>query len=319
MSRVVLTESGRSTGGLRPANLAAGYSEPVEQLGPSSVSVVVCTMNSISSIERCLKSLRASDIGELIVVDASSTDGTRAVAEAVADLVLDDPGTGLGRARNIGISHTNGRLILNMGSDNVLPRGQLERMIATLTELNVQGVSARTVIEGTDYPSRGLNAWRTGRFQPGPAAVIGTPTLFVGDLLRQQPYDADRRFSDDSELCERWARDLGARFAISDAYVTEVGKTSWSEVVTRCRMYGISDLEVFSRGRESGWSLQRQATSLLHPLRADLLTPLSRLPKAEAVAALPFLAAFAGLRYGYWAERAVSGVIRSSGPSSART
>lgn len=273
---------------------------------PDDVSAVVCTLNSRSAIERCLTSLRDSGVGELIVVDAHSTDGTREVVQRLADMVLDDPGIGLGPARNIGIAVTTRALVLNMGSDNVMPPGQLQRMIDDLQEQGVQGVSARTLIEGSDYVAYGLNAWRTGRFVPGPAAVIGTPTLFVGDLLRGHPYDASRRFSDDSELCERWARERGARFAISRAYVLEVGKASWDEVVVRCRMYGISDEEVFSSGRRSGWSLARQARSLLHPVRADLVEPLARLGLRQALTSAPFLTAFAAMRYGYWGRAAVT-------------
>lgn len=267
---------------------------------PPDVSAVVCTKDSISGIERCLMSLRESGVGELIVVDAHSTDGTREVAQRLADRVLEDPGTGLGNARNIGIAATSLGLILNMGSDNVMPQGQLQRMIDALTTGGYQGVSAQTLIDGSDYPSRGLNAWRRGRFVPGPAAVIGTPTLFDGNLLRAQPYDAGRVFSDDSELCERWHREFDASFAISDAHVLEIGKSTWPEVLVRCRMYGISDNEVYRHGSASGWSIQRRAASLLHPVKVDLIQPLTRLPVVEAVATAPFLAAFAGMRYASW-------------------
>lgn len=264
------------------------------------VSAVICTKNSITGIEGCLESLRAAGVGEIIVVDAHSTDGTREVANAIADLVLEDPGTGLGNARNIGIAHTTRPLILNMGSDNVMPPGQLQIMIDSLRNSEYQGVSAQTLIEGSDYVSRGLNAWRRGRFMPGPAAVIGTPTLFQGDLLRKHPYDPSRVFSDDSELCERWAREFRAKFAISDAYVTEVGKTSWEEVRVRCRMYGISDAEIYGLGRSAGWSASRKAASILHPFRADFVEPLKNLPLSDALTAAPFLLAFTTLRYTSW-------------------
>jgi glycosyltransferase involved in cell wall biosynthesis len=272
---------------------------------PADVSAVVCTKNSISGIERCLTSLREAGVGRIIVVDADSSDGTRELARRLADTVVTDPGSGLGNARNTGIALTTSALILNMGSDNVMPSGQLERMITTLTEGGFQGVSARTVIEGDDYASRGLNAWRSGRFRPGPSAIIGTPTLFDGPMLRARPYDPTRVFSDDSELCERWTRDFGARFAISDAYVVEVGKTSWNEVLIRCRMYGISDEEVMRIGRSGGWGLARQAQSLAHPLRADFVTPLRNLPVQEAVVSAPFLAGFTALRYYYWIRTAI--------------
>ena len=272
---------------------------------PADVSAVVCTRDSIDSIEACLESLRTAGVGQLIVVDANSTDGTKDIAERHSDLVLRDEGVGLGAARNLGIENTTGPLILNMGSDNVMPRGQLQLMIADLERGEYAGVSARTRIDGPGYAAQGLNAWRQGRFPSGEVSVIGTPTLFRGELLRADPYDPTRRFSDDSELCERWTRELGARFAISDAEVLEMGKTTWPEVVVRCRMYGVSDAEVFARGRQQGWSLQRQVQSLLHPLQADFVTPLRRLPAQEALAAAPFLGAFATLRYGYWAATAL--------------
>ena len=271
---------------------------------PHNVSAVICTMNSISGIEQCLNSLRETGVNEIIVVDAGSRDGTAEVAQHLADLVLEDPGTGLGNARNVGIAHSTKPLVLNMGSDNVMPPGQLQRMIDVLESHDLQGVSAQTRIDGDDVVSRGLNAWRSGRFVPGPADIIGTPTLFRGDLLRAHPFDSNRVFSDDSELCERWARDLQARFAISDAYVTEVGKTTWPEVLVRCRMYGISDDEIFRKGREAGWSIPRLAQSLLHPFTADFVTPMARLPVPEAIANAPFLLAFTGLRYSAWMQTA---------------
>ena len=272
----------------------------------NEVSAVICSLNSISGIEQCLASLKAAGVGQVIVVDANSTDGTKEVAEQLADLVLTDPGTGLGNARNIGIASTTKPLILNMGSDNVLPTGQLQIMIDCLESQHLQGVSAQTTIAGDDFVSQGLNAWRKGRFRPGPALIIGTPTLFDGDLLRANPYDSTRRFSDDSEVCERWAKEFGATFAISTAFVEEVGKTSWSEVTVRCRMYGISDEEIFRLGRQSNWSPARQTKSLLHPARMDFIEPISRLSPKEALTSTPFLAAFTALRYYYWARTALS-------------
>jgi len=270
---------------------------------PRDVSAVVCTLNSISSIERCLISLREAGVGEIIVVDGGSNDGTTEVTQALADLVLRDKGEGLGAARNIGIAASTGALILNMGSDNIMPSDQLPIMITTLAQNNLAGVSAQTIIQGRNYPTKGLNAWRKGRFRPGPAKVIGTPTLFNGDLLRKHPYDPSRRFSDDSELCERWAKTLGATFAISSAHVLEAGKTSWAQIRIRCKMYGISDDEVFRKGRSQGWSVERKLVSLMHPLRADLITPIQNLDIKTTAETLPFLAAFTGMRYFFWIKQ----------------
>lgn len=219
------------------------------------------------------------------------------MARKYADLVLFDAGTGLGNARNVGISASSRALVLNMGSDNVLPPRQLEVMINTLCRGECDGVGARTEIHGRGYVATGLNAWRRARFIPGPTEVIGTPTLFRGDLLRNHPYDVTRRFSDDSKLCERWRRSFGSTFAISDAVVLEVGKATWGEVNARCKMYGISDAEVLRDGRNRGWSVARQLRSLVHPARMDVLIPLSRLSVREGTFVAPFPITFAVKRY----------------------
>jgi glycosyltransferase involved in cell wall biosynthesis len=279
--------------------------EMVNRFSSEDVSVVVCTRNSISGIEACLESLRESNIGELIVVDAHSTDGTADIAFRIADKFFQDPGLGLGNARNIGISQTTKSLILNWGSDNVLPIGQLDRMIHYLVSGEYHGVSAQTLIKGDDYLSKGLNTWRSGRFFEGAREIIGTPTLFYGEILRKHPYDSTRVFSDDSELCERWKKEFNAQFAISDAVVEEVGKTSWNEIQTRARMYGSSDKEVFDQGLKSGWNLSRIVKSLLHPLNADFITPIRKSKLEESIPAIPFLLAFTASRYAAWTAAAV--------------
>ena len=269
-----------------------------------TISAVVCTKNSIASIERCLASLKQADVHELIVVDARSVDGTTEIAAQFADKVLFDEGTGLGAARNIGIAETSGDYILNFGSDNVLPPGQLDIMRTDLVQGNYDGVSAQTFIEGSGYLSFGLNTWRQGRFRPGPAHVIGTPTLFKGDQLRGSPYDETRIFSDDSELCERWQRTFNSTFAISSAFAWEIGKATLHEIAVRARMYGISDHEVFRQGREQNWSPLRQVQSFLHPFLRDFLDPVTHSDPGSALAAAPFLAAFTSLRYVGWMRRA---------------
>ena len=261
-------------------------------------------MNSISGIEKCLDSLRFANVGQIVVVDANSTDGTTEIAKLHADLVLHDPGSGLGAARNIGIAQTHGDLILNMGSDNWMPTGELEKMIAYLEAGNYHGVSAQTQVVGDGYIAHGLNVWRQGRFPEGERPVIGTPTLFDGNLLRNHPYDSERRFSDDSELCERWSKEFHAKFAISDAICLEVGKNSWSEVKIRSRMYGVSDNEVFTNGSSQGWGMRRKAKSIVHPVIADFIEPIQKAHFGESLKAIPFLGFFTLNRYAAWATSA---------------
>jgi len=263
---------------------------------------VVCTMNSISGIEECLLSLRKAGAGEIVVVDAHSTDGTLEVATKLSNIVLEDPGVGLGSARNIGIAVTTKPLILNMGSDNVLPAGELEKMISYLESGGFQGVSAQTRVLGSNYVAKGLNHWRQSRFPQGERQVIGTPTLFQGELLRMHPYNPSRKFSDDSELCERWRTAFNSKFAISDAVCFELGKSSWPEARIRARMYGVSDCEVFRDGKHKGWSFTRKANSLLYPFKMDFIKPIAHSDGFSAIPLIPFFGYFTAYRYQGWIQ-----------------
>jgi len=264
------------------------------------VSAVVCTMNSIKSIEVCLQSLRNCGVGEIIVVDANSHDGTRQIAVNFADKVITDPGVGLGVARNLGIAQSQGSLVLNFGSDNVVSPPELEKMIYALSSESLAGVSAQTRVQGNDYLAQSLNNWWRARFKIGRAVVIGTPSLFRGQLLRENGFATSRRFSDDSELCERLSQQFGSQFAISEAVVYEVGKHEWREITQRCQIYGYSDFENFSAGSQLGWSLTRKIKSVMHPLKVDFIQPLNKLTFIEGVKTAPFLASFTAMRYAGW-------------------
>ena len=56
---------------------------------PGRVSGFVVTYNRAALLETCLRSIRFVD--ELIVIDKSSTDGTRAIAKRYADRVITVP------------------------------------------------------------------------------------------------------------------------------------------------------------------------------------------------------------------------------------
>ena len=265
-----------------------------------NVTAIVCTLNSIETIERCLRSLRENRVGEILVVDGGSVDGTCEIAKSLADRVLRDDGVGLAAARNVGIIESSQTYVLNAGSDNVFPQGSVDEMVNFLISGSFDGVSAQTIVSGNRYWERALDLHRRGRYLVGPTNVIGTPSLFLGERLRNFPFDPARRFSDDSELCERWGNEWGARFAISDAEVLEIGKASLLELRVRGRMYGYSDFEVYRAGKRSEWTARRKVKSIFHPIRVDFLVPLKKLSLWQFLVFLPGFFIIAVLRYLGW-------------------
>ena len=85
------------------------------------ISVIVICKNSADTIERALDSIRAQSIKpkEVIVVVAPSSDRTIEILKSREDIViLNQLGTGIGDARNLGISKVKGGYIAFLDADD---------------------------------------------------------------------------------------------------------------------------------------------------------------------------------------------------------
>ena len=264
-----------------------------------NVTAVVCSWNAIRSIEKCLKSLTANGIN-IIVVDADSTDGSKEIAYQYANEVITDPKKGLAVARNLGIEKVQTKYVLNWGVDNILPEGQLKIMIDCLEHNKFGGVSAQTFVksEKMNYLSGSLNLYKKARYFPGERDTIGTPTLFLTSLLKENQYDRKMSHSDDGDICTRLAK-KNYKFAISNAFVYEYGCENLSTICQRWRNYGKSDSEIFSKYSQD-WSLNRKVKSILYPLNNEFLLPLKKSKIHNKVKLLPFLALITFIRYIFW-------------------
>jgi len=103
----------------------------------ADVAVVVVSTNEAHWLERCLPTVldRAGDIRlELIVVDNSSTDGTRELVESSfpAARVVSSPNHGFGYGNNRGIEQANARYVLLLNPDTEVIDGTFEALVALL-------------------------------------------------------------------------------------------------------------------------------------------------------------------------------------------
>jgi glycosyltransferase involved in cell wall biosynthesis len=270
------------------------------QFSPSDISAVVCSYQAIASIEACLNSLRAEGVGEIIVVDANSTDGTAEVANRLADSVVNDPKKGLALARNMGINKASKEYILNFGADNIAAKGSFQKMINYSIQHNLTGTSAPTLLENKNmnYFSSAMNIYKQCRFFPGIRSVIGTPTLFKRDLILKEPFDVEMKFCDDSDLCDRLS-EKGCRFGIADTIVYEAGCETLLSIYKRWVMYGWGDRDYYKKHSKQ-WGMGRKLISVLHPLHVELVQPLIRLSIFKKIYLLPFLLLITVLRYVGW-------------------
>lgn len=104
------------------------------------VSIVVCTRNRSNQLATALKhwrTINATNIAEMVLVDNGSTDATAAVIERFAAdanfpvIYVYEPFPGLSRARNAGIRHSSGEVI-TFTDDDCYPAKNFVSAIASI-------------------------------------------------------------------------------------------------------------------------------------------------------------------------------------------
>lgn len=102
------------------------------------ISVIIPVSNEAEALPQCLVRVRGAP-NEIIVVDAQSEDGTRAVAESFGCRFLSQPQRHRARQMNLGAAEASGRVLLFLHADTLLPPGALARIIAAVDRRDVVG------------------------------------------------------------------------------------------------------------------------------------------------------------------------------------
>lgn len=101
------------------------------------ISVVVPAYNAEEHLRECLDSVLAqSEVGEVVIVDDGSSDGTRALAEDLADedlrvSVLHQENAGVSVARNKGMVKASYPWLAFVDADDIIPDGSFGALLET--------------------------------------------------------------------------------------------------------------------------------------------------------------------------------------------
>lgn len=96
------------------------------------VTVIIPVLNEAAAIGRVVAEVPAGVAAQVLVVDGSSTDGTREAARAAGATVVPQRGRGYGAACLTGAQMADAEVLVFLDGDYSDPPGQIERLLAPL-------------------------------------------------------------------------------------------------------------------------------------------------------------------------------------------
>jgi rSAM/selenodomain-associated transferase 2 len=148
------------------------------------VSVILPTLNEAATIKSALGRLRLQACEEVIVVDASSPDGTAERAREQGAFVIESP-RGRGVQQNIGASRAGGDILVFLHADCWLEPGSLAGLRSFLARHpRVPGGCFRMRVEAEQLLYRGIDASAHLR-----AGVFGIPYGDQGIFVRRRAFE----------------------------------------------------------------------------------------------------------------------------------
>jgi GT2 family glycosyltransferase len=123
---------------------------PAPPLRPTSVSIIVPSCDREQDLRRCLESLTRQNTRhfvEVIVVDNRPNAATarRVAGQFPSVRIVDEPRPGLSFARNTGIRHATGEIIVATDDDVVVPADWIEKLLEPFVDAHVQAVTGQVL------------------------------------------------------------------------------------------------------------------------------------------------------------------------------
>lgn len=262
-------------------------------------TVIVCTKNSVSSIEACLKSILVNKPSELYLVDANSNDGTRDIAIDLGVKIVDGLGRGLTSDRQVGIEESKTTFTFFIDCDHIIPDNYLSTMLEIIQNEDYTLVQSKLAI----YKPKGLlNFGENAYYElvhnnpgeniiPGIApAVFQTRKLKKGSLLEIE--DGLTKTIEDTSWASKAVRN-GAKIGIKGPIVYQSHQPGVRNYYRKFKWYGIGDGEFCSINRSLAFS------HYYHLLVRYPIIYVFRSIFAGKFRAIPFLI-MQGLTRGFW-------------------
>ena len=205
------------------------------------LSVVVCVRNGEATLEDALKSIRANNPSELIVVYGKSSDRTVSIAKKYADKLFFDKGKSLAYARNLGLKKAKENFISFTDADTIVPSGVYDKMFSEMKSNGWVGIHSQIVAPKTNN----YLEWAEDKNfkvlfnSAGVRHRIGTiVTIWDKRVLLRYRFDPFlRRTSEDQDVCIRLVND-GFLVGVSESYAFHHHRTGFRKFARQKFQYG---------------------------------------------------------------------------------
>jgi len=123
-------------------------------------SITFASYNEVDYTEKCINSMLSNgeDLNNLVVVDNSSTDGTREYLSSLSlkHLILNKQNLGCGTAWNQGILAQQTEWTIVMNNDIIVSKGWIKGLISSAIENNIRVISPSLIEGPMDYNFEGF-------------------------------------------------------------------------------------------------------------------------------------------------------------------
>lgn len=230
----------------------------------NNITFIICTKNSIDTIESCLKSIKLYDV---ILVDKDSKDGTLVIAKMFKNVtIVNQKGNGLANARNLGLKYVKTKYVCMWGSDNELYCTSMNFLIESLENKKWVGIGFLTEIRNKKkYLEICNDIWWRNKITYGQKEVVGTPNIYITKILKKFKYNENCHHSDDSDLGKR-LKEAGYKQGYSFFWCYDISKCNFKNLLDRFIRYGFSDKEYHNKYCKT---LKQKIKSYLHPLKTE--------------------------------------------------
>lgn len=220
------------------------------------LSVVLCTRNRGTLLDRCLGAIADATVGpdvEIVVVDNGSTDRTADVAAGWSASLpvryVMEATVGLSHARNAGLRHAVGEVLVFLDDDVVVRPGWLDAYAdAYRRRPTVAGVAGRIQL---DWPD-GRPAWLN-------------PT--------RETWFARLDLGDEPRLLANGERPVGANMSVTKRVAESVGGFDPRLGYSGSRLLGNEEIEFFDRVVDAGHDLAYEPRAeVLHVVEGRRVT-----------------------------------------------